>query len=356
MNIKKLIKIFCFLMICIIFSTLFFHKEKKISTKTIVARQEEKILSKTPSLKSPSSAITSTTRTPAFVETKTNQLLMTNREKTKEIYHEMMNYPDYSAPIDDKKSIDHIESKFSPDVKQTLGENDPSVVMVSWSEKNYYSIKDKVIRFYALFSKSGKSINAQNIKANLNNGLEVPFRPQALGEYVGELGISQIKTGQYMMQIDANVLGETLTSISGFKVEDQYFEYKKMEKSFLDSTGNLIFKHQVNILKAGTYLLEGMLYDSQGKIIAGAHNAVDLTQGVHSINLNFYGYIFYKKKMSGPFNLKNIQLAYVDENLATYGEQRVILNALTDKYEWDQFNSEPFNNPVIESKLNQLKD
>ena len=341
---------------CIILSTFFYHKEKKINPKLPIVMQGEKTISPPPLINSSPSIKTSKTRAPAFVESKTDHLLMTNREKTIEIYREMMNYPDYSSPIDYRKSIDHIESKFSPDVKQTLGENDPSVVMVSWSEKNYYSIKDKVIRFYALFSKNGKSINAQKIRANLNNGLEVPFRPQTPGEYVGELSISQIKTGQYMMQIDADVLGETLTSISGFKVEDQYFEYKKMEKSFLDSNGNLVFKHKVNILKAGTYLLEGMLYDNQGKIIAGAHNAVDLTEGVHFLNLNFYGYIFYKKKISGPFNLKNIQLAYVDDNLATHGEQRVILNALTDKYEWDQFNSEPFNNSVIDSKLNQLKD
>ena len=93
---------------CIILSTLFYHKEKKINPNLPMVVQDEKKISQPSILKPPSSDITSKTRAPAFVDTKTDHLLMTNREKTKEIYREMMNYPDYSSPIDYKKSIDHI--------------------------------------------------------------------------------------------------------------------------------------------------------------------------------------------------------------------------------------------------------
>ncbi|OFZ25018.1 MAG: hypothetical protein A2381_13160 [Bdellovibrionales bacterium RIFOXYB1_FULL_37_110] len=346
MKIKKLMKVFCFLIMCMIFSTLFFREEK------ITSRQSEvkgAFVSKQTTVD-----MTKNTRTLATSTTEKDILLMTNRQKTKAIYSEMLNYPDYSMPVDHKKSIDYIESKFAPDMKQVLGEKDPRVVMISWSEKNYYSTKDEAIFLYAFFHKNGKRINAQMIKARLDSGLEIQFQPRSQGEYVGKLDISYIKTGQYLVQIDAKAAGENLTAVCGFKVADQYYEYEKMKKVFLDSNGNLVFEHQVNILKAGTYLLEGLLYDSRGKIVASAHNAVELVQGIQTINLNFYGYIFYKKKISGSFNLKNIQLAYVDENLVIHGEQLVRLNAFTDRYSWDQFNSEPFNNPVIDDKLAHL--
>ena len=350
---KKFIKMSVFLIICVMVSTYFFQAEKNIDPNR-AAVVEDKTINATSVLRKPSSTAVPTNQDIVTTEIKKDIFMITNREKTREIYQEMINYPDYSTPVDHKKSIDYIENKFAPDIKQILGNNDPSVTMVAWSEKNYYSLKDEVIRFYAIFSRKGKNINAQKIKASLNSGVEIQFQSQSLGYYMGELDISQIKTGQYLLQIDANAGGETLTAVSGFKVEGQYYEFDKMKRSFLDSNGNLVFEHQVHILKAGTYLLEGLLYDSRGKIIASAHNAVELAQGLQTINLNFYGYIFYKKKMSGPFNLKNIQLAYVDENLVNHGEQLVVLNAFTDKYDWDQFNSSPFNNPIIDEKLADL--
>ena len=70
---------------------------------------------------------------------------------------------------------------------------------------------------------------------------------------------------------------------------------------------------QVNVTEAGTYTVEGWLYDSDGGDIAHASDSRSLGTGIQTMELNFSGTAIANNRVNGPYILKYLRLTDSDE-------------------------------------------
>jgi len=68
----------------------------------------------------------------------------------------------------------------------------------------------------------------------------------------------------------------------------------------------------VNVTEAGTYTVEGWLYDGNGEDIAYASDSRSLGVGVQSMELNFSGTAIANNRVNGPYTLKYLKLTDSD--------------------------------------------
>ena len=236
----------------------------------------------------------------------------TNKSKTLKAYKSMAHFPSYSTPIHPKQKIDFIEKQLKPDVKHALGAENPHIQFKAWSEKNFYNESDK-IKMNAILSHKGKSQKSK-VTALFDSGIKKDFSMDQKGHYVLIVDPSLLKTGQNSVRILTKYQNESFEILSRFHYCASDIELLGEGESSLSSQGDLLFHHEVNVLSEGNFLFEGILYQN-GKMVAKAHIVKSLSEGLNLVDLKYYGFLFYDRMLSGSFELRNLQVSSIDENL-----------------------------------------
>lgn len=276
-----------------------------------------------------------------------------NEVKTLEAYKNMVKYPSYSTPINKKQKIDFIEKQLKPDIKMALGEKNPLIQFKAWSEKNFYNENDR-IKINAVLTMKGESQNSK-ITAEFDSGIRKELSLTDNGHYELVIDPKDVNSGKNSVKIFANFKDEIFVMLSRFNYSKSNIELLENKNAELDSHGNLVFKNQAKVKTKGNYLIEGILYHN-GKMIAKAHSIKSFTEGKNTIDLKYYGYLFYENQLSGSFELKNLQVSLMDENLGSKSIEFFTPNLKTKEYYWDQFNSSPYNNEIIQDKITALSN
>ena len=173
------------------------------------------------------------------------------------------------------------------------------------------------------------------------------------GHYVLIVDPSLLKTGQNSVRILTKYQNESFEILSRFHYCASDIELLGEGESSLSSQGDLLFHHEVNVLSEGNFLFEGILYQN-GKMVAKAHIVKSLSEGLNLVDLKYYGFLFYDRMLSGSFELRNLQVSSIDENLNSKNIQFFNPRIKTKNYFWDQFNSTPYNNEIIQDKIKKL--
>ena len=311
------------------------HSQKKKSKNNLSPEKEKSMSSKT-----------------RKEEKSLNRRQVTQKRKTKKVYKKMVDYPHYSTPLDSKKASDFIEDRFKKETRTISSPEDPRLSIVSWCSRNYYTKEDEIIVKARLLN-AGKVVRG-NVRGKLKSGKKLDFKRSSEGSYQATISAENLDFGGHMVKVSATFAGQELKTINQFKLMRQYYTFKGVKGGTLDSQGNLTFDVQFDVEEKGAYLLEGTLY-KKDKIIAIAENTVRLGEGEQRVPLKFHGHLFYKRRLDGPFKLKNLQFSYVNENLETHGNAKLIKpQFLSKKYAWDQFNNQPYFNETIGQKLEEM--
>lgn len=110
--------------------------------------------------------------------------------------------------------------------------------------------------------------------------------------------------------------------------------------------GNLVMAIELEVLAPGRIHLAGTAADAIGVPFATAQNAAWFDQGVHSLELSFYGLAFHERGISGPVALTS--LALTSANGMPNAMAPVVSNLhLTGPLNLGQLNAAPFNDPQL---------
>ena len=277
-----------------------------------------------------------------------------NIEASKAIYKKMSQYPTTSRPLNPQWDIDPIENKYGPQTHDDHGLDSFERTLSTSMDKSYYSTHDKdiVLNISTFFSNAPVPSEIKIIRNK--KWVLTPYQLDE-GQYKLHLSPSEIGVGTHHLSVHAFIRDEEVVSQVSFRVDEHYVDDKGQSKAELDQEGNLVFSHSFDFLKVGNYLIEGTLYDSEGQLVAKANSTIQNADGLQSIELNFYGFIFYEQKLSGPFELRYVEVTKLDDNLASSGNQLFTLSKKSPSISWDQFNSAPFQNQEMLKKLSHLK-
>ena len=251
------------------------------------------------------------------------------------------------------KGTDRIAHKFKTKKKVSLGEKDPNYSLEVIPSHYYLDKKMDSYHIKLRTHYKGQPIASQ-IAVRDENNLNYPIRSDAPGVYEVRINPKDMPQGKKYFSISAKIpQSEAFASLST-QVNAHYFDHLKVVESDLDAHGDLFFTNRFHFYTAGNYLLEGTLYH-EGRPFAQTSQLFKNKEGFQDLTLSFHGYLFYKEKVEGRFELRGLQVTKIEDDLKSVGDTYLNLEQKTTSYKWDQFNSKPFENEVIRQKINSLK-
>ena len=146
------------------------------------------------------------------------------------------------------------------------------------------------------------------------------------GPYI--LNVSYYTVDRDAVLLDSKQIATRPYSCDEFQPKDATFNKVYLDKS-VDANNDGIYDNLVigvgaNALVAGTYSIEGYLYDGNNKSIAFANNTTYLVPGVNVVELNFSGSDLANSKISGSYQLKYLTL---------YGKNRIKIDFIYHAYD-----------------------
>jgi len=262
-------------------------------------------------------------------------------------------YKDFPPQLIKLKNSDLIAHKFETKKKVSLGEED-SKYSLEVIPSHYYL--DKLTDNYHIKMRTlykGQPIASQ-IEVRDEKNIKYPIHSQGLGVYQVRINPKDLPLGKKYFSILAKTSKAKAFASLSTQVNAHYFDHLKTVESDLDAYGDLFFTNRFNFYTAGDYLLEGTLY-YEGKPFAQTSQLFKSIEGHQDLTLSFHGYLFYKEKVEGKFELRGLQVTKIEDDLKSVGDTYLSIEQMTSSYKWDQFNSKPFENEVILQKINTLK-
>lgn len=260
-------------------------------------------------------------------------------------YEYMAQFPENSYPIDHRVTEDTIENKYNQDIQQKFYKNKETVNV--WISKNYFKVGEDV----AIYVQATGSKKLELSGVLKRSQTKLSFKRKG-NKYLALVSGKSLQIGDYLSLIDIKIGEESKTFVNAFMVQDHYYDFKRVSNEKINSTGNLIFTCDFDIIKEGSYVLEGSIY-YKDKLIGFSEKIVDLKKGEIDIDLDFYGKIFSDKKIDGKLELRYISLSYVKPSLASANIELIKAKTYTQTYHWDQFNKDAYNNLVLQDKISQ---
>ncbi len=284
-----------------------------------------------------------------------NHNFLSNRKRTKEVYQRMLTLPSSTQPLDPRSTVDPLEQKFKAQEKSVLGSHHQGNELVARIPKSYFSKEDIYVPFHIKTLTESAPVNT-TLQILINNQETKELNPIQTGIYQYHLPLATMKEGSHMITIIAKFKNEEVINQLHFRLDSNLVRQIKSNFADVDAQGNLVFSNDYEFFEAGPYLLEGTLYTENDVLIGKAQTIFTVTPGIRTVNLEFYGYLIHQRKESGHFNLKNIQINQVDENLVTRGNYVKKINQVTPYLKWQQLNSRPFENDLIQEKLSLINE
>ena len=286
-------------------------------------------------------------------EKKQNKALAINSlEKSISIYKKMAQYPDSSYPVDAKNTEDHLIERFKKDTRQVSYKQGQ---IKAWSEKNYYTQKDKTINLFIEFQDINEKLT---IDANLqtNEGhKKLEYKKITKTTYKASISTKDLNDDEYLNQIKIfnSQNEEILSTVNVFTLGEEYYHFIGAADNDINSRGHLDIELDFDIYEKGTYVMEGTLY-YEDEIIAVSELPLELEAGIQKINMEFFGKIFHSKKINGALELRNVSLSFVKKSLASINTELIELNYKTQDYNYTQFSEQSYNNRDILNKLSSF--
>lgn len=276
-----------------------------------------------------------------------------NVQKSIDVYKRMLLYPASTQPLDSRLTVDPIEQKLLPQQKSVLGLRSHTNELLAQITKSYFTLEEKSVPIHIETTTKNSYVNTL-LTLVLDNKKSLNISPLQTGIYQFDLPLEGMSEGSHTITVIAKFQDEEVTNLLHFQLNKSLVEFVKANSADIDPEGNLVFSNYFNFLEAGTYLIEGTLYTDENQLIGKSQSILKVDQGIHPVELNFYGYLLFQRKESGNFFLKNIQINQVDERLVTRGNYAKQINQRTPHLTWEQFNSKPYNNDLIQEKLSLL--
>ena len=275
-----------------------------------------------------------------------------SRQKTISIYKKMAQFPDSSYPVDAQKTEDHLVERFKKDTRQVAFKQGQ---IKAWSEKNYYTQKDKAINLFIEFKNIEEKLT---IDANLktDKGLKsLNYEQVSQKLFKASISTKDLNDGEYLNQIKIfnNENKEILSTVNIFNLGEDYYDFIGAADNSINSRGHLNIGLDFDIYEQGTYVLEGTLY-YDNEIIAVSELPLQLKAGAQKIKMEFFGKIFHSKKINGSLELRNVSLSFVKKSLASINTELIELNYKTADYNYTQFSDISFNNEDILNKVSSF--
>ena len=317
-----------------------------------------------------------------------------------DLYQDMAQYPLENVPL--KEGSDPLvvafasTPKFSSGISSTESENNGggggyshapegqvemtlgNLQLKGWKDKEHYIIAEDEVTLYLEVYDKGQKISAASVEADIYNAqkelvTKVSYQNVGDNTYAAIFnlgsGLTENAAGKYYVAVKAEIGEEGVVAKKGSGSTNKMahlfdtFSYQFRKAKFrnritdeLTSDKNLLFKARFNVYEEGQYIIQGTLYDKDNKLVALSEKPLELSVGTHWVPLEFYGYLFHDQKLNGPYYLKNIALNFVKKNLASVNHELNQPNYKTQEYQWEQFNSVPYNNSVMQYKVNQIQD
>lgn len=315
------------------------------------------ILNRRPSSIEKTEIVESTLRAPIPKIKKTHKSpdkLARNIEATKNAYKKVLDYPSNTQPLDPRLTVDPIAQKLKTQKNSVLGIHSHKNELVAFMPKSYFTQNEKSAPINIKTTSENSFVNTE-LTLVIDNKESIKLHPSKIGNYQYELPLNTLSEGSHMVTVVAKFNDEEVINQLHFRLDSSLVEFVKSNSTEIDSQGNLVFSNDYHFFENGTYLVEGTLYTEKNELIGKAQTFVKANQGIQSVELSFYGYLLYQLQESGRFNLKNIQINQVDENLVTRGNFMKQIDQITPHLSWDQFNSRPYNNELVQDKLSMLE-
>lgn len=150
-----------------------------------------------------------------------------------------------------------------------------------------------------------------------------------------------------------NEAGDERKAIGGFLYSNPAAELTGRFRDRLED-GSMIVSAQVEVFAKGRFHLSATLDDILGRSLGSAQAAEILDPGIHWIDLPYYGLIFHKRGLPGPYRLSSVTLA------TTNGMPNALGPVLTDVhltrfYPLALMTRAPFNQPDLIDAARRLE-
>lgn len=291
-------------------------------------------------------------------------------QQSYEIYDSMEKYPPTSYPIlKDNVKISPLEAKYTPETKELSNPNNRDLKLKVWAPSIFYQNANEVLINAQILVHNSSVPGSIDAKVFNDNNEQVGSFVNTYHNNYYELKLNNPdssgfknltqKTENFLVRITAtpenyqpqNTEDAFVSTTYSFALTHYYAKYLETITEKLNATNDLIFYALYDIAKKGTYIIEASIFNSSENLKASAERVITLEAGKQWIPIEFHGYIFFHNKLSGPFKLKNFALHAVNEsNLSTIKGKLVTSNFLTKKYAWDDFNSTPYTNELLNEK------
>lgn len=235
-------------------------------------------------------------------------------------YRKQARYPAHSKVLPAGVE-DPIRAKRTPtEVNARVPQGEVGELAV-WSAKISYEVGQPI----ELFARPGGS-KALAITGEVVNGMgdqvaTLSFFDDGVGpDKVAEDGVFSARmfmtkdrrpalADEYMVRVQASFEnGEVRHAVSGYLYSRPH---ARLTGNYRDRVvdGNLVIQAQVRVLEKARFHLAGTVHSVDGEPIGTSQNAVVLDQGLHWIDLSFYGLMFHERKAQGPYVLGSLALS-----------------------------------------------
>lgn len=267
-------------------------------------------------------------------------------------YKKVVNLPPNFIPLGKR---DPLTDKYSPRTKTALGE-DESLSLNLLPSHYFLNLERNKEETYRVSLKAQYKGRSVDVLLGVHDQLDksYPIRKVGPGLYEMTLNSNELTPGKKYFEFQARYKNSEVWSRLSLEVNQSLVRHLRPIDQGLNAQGNLFFNHEFLFHQEGTYLIEGILYHENSPIAQVSKVLKNVPQGPSQLNLQFHGYFFSQKKISGHFQLKSLQVRRVDDSLKTFGNQWIELNSETSYLSWQQFNSRAYENEIIRNKIERL--
>ncbi len=279
---------------------------------------------------------------------------------TAEDYRRRARYPHSSQPLAEGEDPLLRDREVSPITAAGEGGAEPTLTV--FPEQVSFQSPEPV-RLFAYLSASGERLPAGEITAEV---LDQNLQPLASLVYRddGEEGdatagdrlysalfqpgdlLGDRLSASFMVRVRATTAGgERRDATTGFLYGSPDAVLSGRFRDSLDG-GDLLIGAEVEVRAAGRFHLEASLYAPDGRPLAWAQNAAELSPGRQWISLRYYGLILHEQGIDGPYRLRFAALS-TTTRMPNAKNDLLESSFLTQPYAAADFTSTPFDDPGL---------
>jgi len=281
-----------------------------------------------------------------------------------DVYKELSLFDYRISPIDPEKMENPLLRHYEIPSAWATSELGHFYTKIS-SEKNYFSSEKEAV-FKIISKKKEDTAIVEILRSGLyddKNKLILDLK-KSLTKNSDEsfsilIPLEQLPDGVYFVKAeveDQSLTKKTAFATKSFSLARNLPLFLMISSDEISTEGNLMLNTKWSIPSESDYLIEAVLSNESKIPLVAFEEIFHLKEGVQNIPLQFDGFYFYLKNLSGFFVITQISLTKMNKNFILRRGELPFVSYRTQNYSWNDFRSFPKQDLVMKEKVRLIEN